>query len=61
MPEWNVGEGLRKAAQTSLDISVTVNQFKPDISSLHLNDPCIISKNVTVTDTVGICCVSAQV
>ena len=42
MPEWNVGGGLWKAVQTSLKISATVNHFRHDLSSFHLNDPCII-------------------
>jgi hypothetical protein len=55
MPEWNVGGDLWKTAQTSLKISLTVNHFKHDLSSFHLNDHCIISKSVTDTDNVSFC------
>jgi hypothetical protein len=46
MPEWNVGGSLWKAVQNSLKI-ITVNHFKHDLSSFHLNYRCIISKSVT--------------
>jgi hypothetical protein len=55
MPEWKVGGGLWKAVKTSLKITVTVNHFKHDLSSFHLNDPCIVSKSVIDTDNVSFC------